>query len=506
LRSDERRHNFWWLPLPHSHDFVDLIRNARRRYNFSMNPDLLSRRTLLASALVAAAYGAVAGELFADASSTKPARRSGRRHAIAPKMSFVANDRIKLGVDLALGGAITHVSPADDDKTNLINSYDLGRQVQMSYYSGPAPYRVEGHQGPPPEWNHIGWNPIQVGDTYGNPAKILEHRNDGKSIYIKCVPMQWALDHVPGECTFECWIELEGVAARVRSRINMSRADKTQWPARLQEMPAVYTNGRWHRLFTYTGDSPYTDDPKLTQIEHPFTMQSPWAHWQATERWAAQVDDKDWGLGVWSPETTHFGGGFAGKKGAGGPKDAPTGYIAPHRPEILDHNLVHTYQYALVLGDLKSIRRWVYAQPGSLQPPDWRFEKDRAGWTYHDATDGGWPCRGVLDITVTGKDAQLLSPPTAWQASKGGVLEVDLAVEGEVARLEAFWGTARHRDFAAERRLAIDLQPDGVRRTLRLDLRTVRGFEGLLTRLRLDVDGPVGTRLRVYRVAVVAGV
>lgn len=453
-----------------------------------------SRRSFLAASFASGALAHTA----VSAPTSKPARRPGQRHDVPPKMSFIANDRIKLGVDLSLGGAITHVSPADDESKNLINSYDLGRQVQMSYYSGPAPYSVPGHQGPPPEWNHIGWNPIQVGDCYGNPSKILEHRNDGKSLYVKCQPMQWALDDVPGECTFEVWIDLEGAAARVRSRINMTRADKTQWRARLQELPAVYTNGKWHKLMTYTGDRPFTND-KLTSISHPFTMQSPWAHWQGTERWAAQVDDNDWGLGVWSPETTHFGGGFAGKKGAGGPKDGPTGYIAPHRAEILDHNAVHEFRYALVLGDLTSIRKWVYDQPLRPTPPDWRFEKDRQGWTYHDAADAGWPIAGTLDVRVTGRDPQLLSPPTAWFAADADVVEIELSGSTGITGLEVFWSGHQDRNFSATQRRQGALA-DGAK-VCRIPLAGDR-YAGLITQLRIDPLGKPDGRVSIHRIRV----
>jgi hypothetical protein len=38
------------------------------------------------------------------------------------------------------------------------------------------------------------------------------------------------------------------------------------------------------------------------------------------------VDDRDWGLGVWSPGTDRFIGGFHGKPGKGGPGDHPTGH------------------------------------------------------------------------------------------------------------------------------------------------------------------------------------
>jgi len=74
------------------------------------------------------------------------------------------------------------------------------------------------------------------------------------------MPMQWPLNDEPGECTFEVWIELRGNAAHVRSRLNNARSDKTFHAARNQELPAVYTNGAYWRLMTYTGDKPFTGD------------------------------------------------------------------------------------------------------------------------------------------------------------------------------------------------------------------------------------------------------
>ena len=92
------------------------------------------------------------------------------------------------------------------------------------------------------------------------------HRNDAKQIYVKCVPLHWPLDNVPGECTYECWFELEGAAVQARCRLVNNRPDRTQYPARNQEYPALYTNGPWYRLMTYTGDQPFTGG-ELSRIE-----------------------------------------------------------------------------------------------------------------------------------------------------------------------------------------------------------------------------------------------
>ncbi|HEX8912027.1 MAG TPA: hypothetical protein VF796_06675 [Humisphaera sp.] len=469
-----------------------------------MTRDPLSRRSLLAAAAAAAALAVARpglSQATVPASGTRPARKPGTRKDVPPRMSFLANDRLKLGVDLALGGAITHLSPAGDPATNLINSWDLGRQVQMSYYAGPVPYEVPGHAGPPEHWRHIGWNPIQVGDDYGNPGVVLEHRNDGRELYVKCRPMQWPLDDVPGECAFELWATLDGPAARVRCRLTMSRSDRTQYPARTQELPAVYTNGPWHRLFTYAGEKPFEGDD-LTLVKKRPDQKGPWSHWLATENWAALVDDADWGLGVWNPGCVAFSGGFSGKPGAGGPKDSPTGYIAPNRNEVLDHDCVHEYAYALVLGDLRSIRTWVYAQPRTPTPPAWVFEKDRNGWTYTNATDGGWPVKGELDVDLSGRNPQLVSPVVAWTAADAPKLTIDAAVTGSVSRVAVYWATAADGGFSPKRVAILPVKPDGQGRPYEVDLSKLEGYRGLITQLRIDPQpsGTAGDRVRVKAV------
>ena len=56
----------------------------------------------------------------------------------APKLTFLDNGEVRIGMDLALGGAVTFIS-SKDHPGNIINSADLGRQIQMSHYSGPWP-------------------------------------------------------------------------------------------------------------------------------------------------------------------------------------------------------------------------------------------------------------------------------------------------------------------------------------------------------------------------------
>lgn len=58
-------------------------------------------------------------------------------------------------------------------------------------------------------------------------------------------------------------------------------------------------------------------------------------------------------------------GGFAGEPGAGGPADAPAGYLSPLRKATLGKDTVFEYEYDLIVGTLDEIRAWVYAKQGS---------------------------------------------------------------------------------------------------------------------------------------------
>ena len=266
-------------------------------------------------------------------------------------MSYLENGVIKVGVELEKGGTITYLAEFFNQDVNLINSADLGRMIQQSYYSGPQPYGD-----PHPGWPNWGWNPIGAGDCYDNPSQVLTHTNDGTTIYVKSIPMQWALDNVPCECIFEKWIELDQNAVKVRYKLTNNRSDTTVYPARHQELPAVYTTDRFYRLFSYTGQNPFTNGP-LTEIVN---SGPPWTYFDGTEKWTALVDDNDWGLGVYNPDAQQFVAGFHGTPGSGDPEASSCGYISPLRTEVIYHDTVYEYNAQFILGYLDDIRAWVY--------------------------------------------------------------------------------------------------------------------------------------------------
>ena len=123
-------------------------------------------------------------------------------------MQFIEHELIRVGIDLNVGGAITYVADKSNN-INIINNFDWGRQVQMSFFAGPVPYEEDGKK-PSEHWAHIGWNPIQAGDAYHNGSEVVSYENTDEELYVRCIPMQWPLDNVPGECVYESRITLDG--------------------------------------------------------------------------------------------------------------------------------------------------------------------------------------------------------------------------------------------------------------------------------------------------------
>ena len=404
------------------------------------------------------------------------------------KMEYIDNGIIKLGVNLALGGSITYIADSKTGK-NVVNNWDWGRQVQMSFFAHPVPY-VENEQKPKKHWEHIGWNPIQAGDDYGNGSKVVEFEKKETSIYVKCVPMQWPLNNIPGECTYECWIELKDNTVQVRARLNNARSDTNKYIGRHQELPAVYSNGEYYRLLTYRGTKPFTYD-KVNRIFKKTGSGFPWDYWLATENWAALVNEKDWGLGIYKPDNYLFIGGFAGKEGRGGTHDSPTGYIAPLHTEILDHNITYDYTYTLIVGSLSDIRDYAVERGRNMGLPDWQFEKDRQHWHYQatdeKGTDAGWPINGYIQLDLGKQGMAAISPPRLWKAESAPILHINAAFKTSQKKSQIAWMKYKIDNpnpyFSAGNSVGFDVVGDGDFRTYTINLKSAESYTGMLSYL-----------------------
>jgi hypothetical protein len=417
-------------------------------------------------------------------------------------MRYLSNEKIKVGIDMNLGGAITWLSSLQDN-INMINNWDWGRQVQMSFYSGPVPFEPDGKKANK-AWTFIGWNPIQSGDVAGNRSKVLEYKNNGREIYVKCIPMHWPLDNVPGECTYECWITLDGSAVKVRSRILNNRPDTKQYPARGQELPAVYTNAPYHKLMTYEGDKPFTNDELVLVRNHnnPKDSDIRWASWQATESWAANVNDRGIGLGVWNPDVQRFSGGYYGDSlFIGGSKNIPTAYIAPNSMDILDYNIDYDYHYVLIAGSIDEIRKYVYDHKKS-RLPEFDFANSRQQWYYENAADEGWPIKNGLMIHLA-INAAAIGPVSFWKAEEGGTLQIQGTWPVGADEVRLFWRAFGDKQFSEEKSLAFQVKGDGKEHSYQVKMSGSKEYTGNIVQLKLllcSKDLPGNVHLKSIRI------
>lgn len=358
-------------------------------------------------------------------------KKSFESYLTEDNLIFVENEYIKIGANISLGGALTYL--AEKGKKNLINSYDWGRQVQMSFYDHPIPFVPEGHQ-MSDRWKHIGWNPIQSGDVYRNRSRVLEYRAGNNEIYVKCIPMHWPLDNYPGECTFEVWYRLDGYCVNVTSRLNNNRPIEKAYEARRQELPAVYTNGEWYKGVSYVGKKPFTKDDLTVLVDKDDGLGYPWLQFYPTENWSALVDDNNYGLGIYIGLTCFSKIGFwlADKKGFGEERDRQTGYVAPFAPEVLDGNIVYTYDYSLIVGDLDFIRDTAYEKNKTRVGRKYSFENDRDHFYYKNITDKGFPTGGCLDLEFEA-ESELKSPMAFFGKDEYSSIELDACFDGKIS-------------------------------------------------------------------------
>ena len=271
--------------------------------------------------------------------------------------------------------------------------------------------------------------------------------------------------------------------ASVRARLTNKRIDQKSYPARLQELPALYCNAKYHRVVSYTGDRPFSK-AEITQIAKP-TGRHPWSFWQGTESWSAVVDDDGYGLGLITPKRTFFTGGFAGKPGSNSTHANSCSYLAGQEIEILDHNIVYEYQFKLVVGTTKQIRA-IASSHRAKALPGWRFGSSRQGWHYVNAIDSGWPIRGGLRVKLDQADPQLISPYVFCRADEAPEAEIRMALQTNDQKATIYWQNHDSQGFQANNFLQFPIIGDGRMRSYRINLTKSPNYKGGIIRFRID--------------------
>ena len=88
-----------------------------------------------------------------------------------------------------------------------------------------------------------------AGDVKHHAGQILSITNTSTTAVVTSIPLQWACDNVPCECTFTTNVTLAPDAAvvNVEATLNNNRSDTTDYGAKGQELPATYSIGDLYR-------------------------------------------------------------------------------------------------------------------------------------------------------------------------------------------------------------------------------------------------------------------
>ncbi|GAB3991636.1 hypothetical protein GCM10028807_22160 [Spirosoma daeguense] len=385
----------------------------------------------------------------------------------------IENDQIRVGVSTAYGGSITYMAFRDSkggkvSTANMVNNPDLGRQVQIAVYGGPRDYSKNGEPG----WIGLGWNPIQAGDVYGNSSQVLSIQRQSNLIYVKTIPKQFAYNNEPGEGTIEHWLRLEGNVVKVHARVVLARTDKTQYAARQQEMPCVYLNSDYKTSWYYKGNSPFTNAP-LDALKPTFPNTYTYGDAYPTEPWMASVNDNGYGVGLYVPNNYDWKWGYFGDEGNGSEFSTSSSYIAAVNFVLLDHNIVHEWDYELVLGHYNEIRSYVYNQKRPFAGPNYRFKSTRSGWYYYTAKDSGWPIVDKLHILLDDpENDHIKSPYVFWKGRNTPKMYIRGAFKSQSDKFRLSWRRVEDKVLSRDpnRYTEFSVINDGQMRTYEVDL------------------------------------
>ena len=250
--------------------------------------------------------------------------------AAEDRWHYLDNGQIRLGVNLSAGACIGWFSGAPGSE-NVLNSFDVGRYVQQSYYGDK-----DGS-----DWNGKPWrfNPVQGGSWRNTPAEVDDAHFDAANLYTKTKPRHWATGALLPECVMEQWLRLEGPLARLKFK--MTYIGKKVHKPTHQELPALFVAPRYDTL-VFVGDK-----NQLMRKQPAFPNEYERVH----EPWCAWVDKNDRGVGLFMPHTTQLTC-YRVRNGNRG----DCSYLAPIQTFALKPGLVFEYEVVLALGSLDELR------------------------------------------------------------------------------------------------------------------------------------------------------
>ena len=325
-----------------------------------------------------------------------------------PKTYYLESDRYKLGIDLGWGGTVSYLEDKTctiPDLVNLVNRHDTGRLIQQSFYGVQENDEYTPGISFDSKWRY---NPVQGGDQYNNPSRLIDVVITANSLYIKSQPQDWSLDNALTPSYYENTYTLDGDCVKVDNRFT----DYSGWehPFSGQELPAFYTVSYLDTFVWYNGEDSWTGDTLSSKNDLPF-----WGDHAGectfilreknTETWCAWINGgDDYGLGVYVPNIDQHKAGRYEFDGSKSDMANSTGYVAPiNILKLVSFDPIE-YSYLLTAGNIATIRETFTARKDFTDNADLRvnYQSSRLPSVDGDITE--------LDFTQ-GKNLALLTNP-----------------------------------------------------------------------------------------------
>lgn len=295
---------------------------------------------------------------------------------------YLSDGKVKIGADLTNGGALSYLEDLDSNvelvksdghiyvdskaseiygsralnkNVNLINAYDRGRLVQQSYYGTMATpdsgYAGGGTFTYGAEW---AYNPVQGGNKYNDPSKIVDYRVTEDSIYVKCRPMDWAM---PAEAITPSYMEatftLSSGVLHTQCRFTDFSGYKSAFAT--QELPAFYCIEPLNDFVWYNEGKENCKDDMI------FWPDAGYPNFISDENWCAFRGDRpdSFGIGLYTPGENTFLAGIYGREStetADPAFEVPTSYVAVVKAIEFKSFAPFEYDYYIATGTTEEIR------------------------------------------------------------------------------------------------------------------------------------------------------
>ncbi len=302
---------------------------------------------------------------------------------------FLDDGTTKVGTSLGLGGAITYVarlgvkeyidenentqfgrnydSTKNDlisEEGNLVNEYDLGREIQQSFY---WPVKSVNGYNPTSEQKYPGdlnYNPIQCGSAGSVGPQIVDYHANSKEIYVKAYGQDWYLVNQVDATYFETTITFgEAGVVKVNNKItNFCQFINTSGLEFVkQESPAFYSSYPLNYFYAETDEGTIFDEnlspmtgshPTKTSLNDAVssdTYNYKISESRIKDKWIAFVNEKKFGLGIYNPTADYFNAsrGWSSIRYYDGPNSTPhNDFYKGDINDFVPSSFANNYDYA----------------------------------------------------------------------------------------------------------------------------------------------------------------